>query len=290
MKFHRIHNTLRSIFTRYGLQITRHRYDLDSYFVTPQFEDRLLRKTADCLHEFLHDQVVFQLDTSIDTNALVREFYELYRSKPNKHYPGSMGFNSLLCLFAFTRHFKPGVIVESGVFVGQSTWALRTAAPGAVMESFDVDLSNLQYRDNTVRFHESDWSTFDFSQHDIRNAVCFFDDHVDHVRRLLECYERGFEYVLLDDNTPVEWLYLAQYGAPMFDFLFYEGFEDGEVIEWEMQGRRYWYKVNLEYLRRGRETVCCHAKFPVPMLSQLNGFSCGNPITVVRLKKQLPMR
>lgn len=281
-----VYKQLRSILMRFGLQITRHRYDLDSFFISKKYEDLLLLRTAECLDEFIHSQNVLQLDNELETIDLTREFYELYKSKTNKGYPGSMNFNSLLSLFIFMKHFKPNLIIESGVFIGQSTWALRNAVPNALIESFDIDLSNLQYKDNTVNFHECDWSEFSFSSFDRNRTVCFFDDHVDQVRRLLECYSRGFEYVLLDDNTPIEWLHLATHGAPMFDFIFFEGFDDNEVIEWEMVGKRYTYRVDLDYLRKGREIVDSHAKFPVPMLSQINGFSAGNPLTIVRLKKK----
>jgi hypothetical protein len=268
----------------HGVQISRHRHDLDSYFVSKKYEDRLIHRTAQCLDEFLTSQDVFPIDRSIRTTELTRNFYELYKSKPNKGLTGSSGFNSLLSLFSFTQHIQPDLIVESGVFIGQSTWCLRNAAPDATINSFDIDLSHLQYTDPSVHFHEHDWSEFQLPNFEPDRAICFMDDHVDQVRRLLECHERGFKYVCFDDNTPVEWLHLAGDGAPMFDFMYDEELEDGEVIKWQMDGARYGYEVDLAYLNRGKAVVDAFAKFPVPTLTQSNGFSIGIPLTIVRLK------
>ena len=268
----------------HGVQISRHRHDLDSYFVSKKYEDRLIHRTAQCLDEFLTSQNVFPIDRSIRTTELTRNFYELYKSKPNKGLTGSAGFNSLLSLFSFTQHIQPDLIVESGVFIGQSTWCLRNAAPDATIESFDIDLSHLQYVNSSVHFHEHDWSEFQLPGFEPDKAICFLDDHVDQVRRLLECYERGFKYVCFDDNTPVEWLHLAGHGAPMLDFMFDEDLEDGESIEWQSDGLRYRYDVDLEYLNRGKAVIAEYAKFPVPTLSLTNGFSMGNPLTIVKLK------
>ena len=268
----------------HGVQISRHRYDLDSHFVSKKYEDRLIHKTAQCLNEFLTSQKVFPVDLSLNTTEMTREFSELYKSKPNKGLTGSAGFNSLLSLFAFAQHIQPDLIVESGVFIGQSTWCLRKSAPDATIESFDIDLSHLQYADPSVNFHEHDWSDFQLPGFEPNKAICFLDDPVDQIRRLLECHERGFKYVCFDDNTPVEWLHLAGDGAPMFDFMFDEALEDGEMIEWQTGGVRFGYEVDLTYLNRGKAVVDAYAKFPVPMLAQSNGFSIGIPLTVVRLK------
>ena len=71
----------------------------------------------------------------------------------------------------------------------------------------------------------------------------------------------------------------------MLDFLFDEDLMEGETIEWESAGTRYQYEVDLDYLSRGRAVIEAFAKFPVPQLAQINGFSTGNPLTVVKLRK-----
>ena len=101
-----------------GLQISIRRYDTDSFFITKKYEDLLLKTIADEMDAFLHEQKVIELDSSLGTFDLVREFYDLYRSNPNKYHPGSCGFNVLLSLFLTTRHLKPTFIIESGVFIG----------------------------------------------------------------------------------------------------------------------------------------------------------------------------
>ena len=99
---------------KHGVQISRHRYDLDSQFVSKKYEDRLVRKTAQCLDEFLTSQNVFPVQKSLSTTELTAKFYDLYKSKLNKGLTGSAGFNSLLSLFAFTQHIQPDLIIESG--------------------------------------------------------------------------------------------------------------------------------------------------------------------------------
>jgi hypothetical protein len=154
----------------------------------------------------------------------------------------------------------------------------------AQIYSFDIDLSHLEYKDNSIQYHQKDWSTFTFASIDPENTVCFFDDHVDQVKRLFECQERGFRNLIFDDNTPLEWLHLAAHGAPMLDFLFCDSLTDGDDIIWNRRGKVYSYRVDAKYLSRARGYIQNYAKFPVPELCSINGYSYGNPLTAVALK------
>jgi hypothetical protein len=70
----------------------------------------------------------------------------------------------------------------------------------------------------------------------------------------------------------------------MLDFMFDDELEDGEFIEWKMNGTHYRYEVDLEYLSKGKAVIDDYAKFPVPALALTNGYSMGIPLTIARLK------
>ncbi len=78
-------------------------------------------------------------------------------SAPSPENEGGSGFHNLFWLQVVARALAPALVVESGVWKGQGTWALRRAVPRAELHAFDVDLSQLVYRDASVEFHEQDW-------------------------------------------------------------------------------------------------------------------------------------
>ena len=63
---------------------------------------------------------------------------------------------NLFNLYSVIRSLKPKIIVESGTFKGQSSWFILKAAPKAKIYCFDIDLTQLIYKSNKIKYIEGD--------------------------------------------------------------------------------------------------------------------------------------
>jgi hypothetical protein len=163
----------------------------------------------------------------------VETFFESVSSCPVVQHHGGSGFNGGLLLFVVARILKPGIIVESGVFRGFTTWVLRLACPTAKIYCFDLTFRALMYRDNEAIYVERDWSKFEFSPGELRKALCFFDDHVDQWRRIEEAKDREIACIIFDDSFPSHKMHCERsLAVPSAAFLLENSLKDGSRIEW----------------------------------------------------------
>ncbi len=197
-------------------------------------------------------------------HRVVAEFFELFARRPIEVNYGGSGFENLFWLYVTGRLLEPELVVESGVWRGQSSWVLRQACPMAEFHAFDIDLSRLAYRDDSIVYHEQDWSTFDFGDVSDRSTLAFFDDHVDQKRRIDECAERGFDTLIFDDNLPVYHIHRETSTiVPTVDMLFDDDLQDGDEIEWLHNDRPFEARVDLAAWRSTRAKVRNYANFPL---------------------------
>src|SRR5690606_2319642 len=110
-------------------------------------------------------------------------------------------------IYTAARLLMPALIVECGVYKGQTTWFLRRAAPRAEIVAFDLDLEQRAWRDDAVRYHAADWTEVPVHAVQPARSLAFFDDHVSHARRIREAYARGFRTLLLGDDLAAEALH-----------------------------------------------------------------------------------
>ena len=267
-----------------GLEVRSLRYDFDSHFISARHHGRIIDETIEVVQEFLIHQHIFPIREEFDPGETIREFLERYAENPVKTSAGGggCGFNAQLFLFVITRALNPILIVESGTYLGGSAWLFRKSAEDAELLTFDVDHSNLLLRDPSVSFHESDWSSYSFGTVDPDRSMCFFDDHQNQIRRVLEARDKGFRYLIFDDNAPVNWLYLAGAGAPTIDFLSDPGLEPEEEFHWRMLGQMHRYRVNRAEFEEARKAIKAIVK--VPELHRITGCAYQLPLTLVEIR------
>lgn len=131
----------------------------------------------------------------------VDEFTELYGHRPIEDNHGGMRAPQMFALWFMARRLSPDVIVESGVWKGQSTWLLEKACPQAELIAIDLNLENREYKSGKAVYSDRDFSEQDWSDVTARSLV-FFDDHQDAYRRLQQCKWFGFRHVIFEDNYP----------------------------------------------------------------------------------------
>lgn len=133
----------------------------------------------------------------------VDEFLSLYQGRPILNNGGGMGINHSWALWYLVRNLEPRIVVESGVWKGHSTWLIENAFPTADIFCFDTDFSNLEFHSSHATYIEDDFTTFDWSEVDTTNGLCFFDDHQNELERIKNASWFGFKNIIIEDNWPI---------------------------------------------------------------------------------------
>jgi hypothetical protein len=92
----------------------------------------------------------------------------------------------------------------------------------------------------------------------LTRALCYFDDHVDQVRRLLEATERKIPFAIFDDDLPLTCFALmapSPSRLPKPEFIDDPALVHGEVVEWLWGGSLRRWVVDQNYLGKGRAAI-----------------------------------
>jgi hypothetical protein len=143
------------------------------------------------------------------TESDFREFLALYARRPIMANDGGMKAPDMFTLFWTCRTLKPNVVVESGVWRGQSTWLIReVCGANATIICLDPRQNTHGWVDASPRTTYLMGPSFvDFGSLSIEGGntpgvLCFFDDHQDAWLRVEQCTRFGIKNVLFNDNYP----------------------------------------------------------------------------------------
>ncbi|MCB1099207.1 MAG: hypothetical protein KDN22_26795 [Verrucomicrobiae bacterium] len=211
-----ISNLINSGLNPIGLQLDRFRDPVDpgnSYMSDERMRESLVVQLAGLAMEELASVFKSGKTTEESMKDDVRVFLELFKECPIGQNSGGSGFHNLFWIYMSARVCRPDLIVESGIWRGKATWFLERACPDAEIHAFDINLGYIDKRNyKRVKFVESDWWSYGVSVEQGQSALAFFDCHISHMLRISQAHERGFTRVLLDDDLPVEKLYVD--GSP----------------------------------------------------------------------------
>tara|TARA_B100000780_G_scaffold141355_1_gene98967 strand:- start:230 stop:1060 length:831 start_codon:yes stop_codon:yes gene_type:complete len=129
----------------------------------------------------------------------VRIFCDLYEKRPIKNNVGGMRFNHAFALYFILKKTNPDLVIESGVFKGQSTWLIEKTLPNAKIISLDIDLTKRVYISEKAHYSNLDFRFHDFSKIP-KNTLVFFDDHVNHIERIKDASYFKIKNIILEDN------------------------------------------------------------------------------------------
>ena len=133
--------------------------------------------------------------------ASLGEFSKVFAARPLKNNAGGMQAPHMFALWFMARRLSPDLIVESGVWKGQSTWLLEQACPRADLYAIGPNLNRREYVSERAIYRYSDFSRQDWTSVTDR-SLAFFDDHQNAYRRRQQCQWVGFKHVVFDDNYP----------------------------------------------------------------------------------------
>ena len=165
-------------------------------------KDLQYKKIAQRLYIFLKELNIERTVEEIVSD--VRDYDFCFRNCTVTNLQGGMGYNNGLVVFVFTRAVSPGMILESGVWRGFSTYILdQASSEQALIKCFDINLSRLEWRSSKAEYFEADIteSKFDWLE---ERRLALFDDHVPHYTRLKYSLEHNIDFIILDDDVSVE--------------------------------------------------------------------------------------
>lgn len=139
--------------------------------------------------------------TRDDIEDRIDDFLKLYEKRPIQDNIGGMKAPHMFAVWFMLKKLNPDIVVESGVWKGQSTWLLRQACPNARIISIDLNLETREYIDDTVTYSDKDFSEHDWSAI-TENSMVFFDDHQNAYKRIQQCNWFGFKHIIFEDNYP----------------------------------------------------------------------------------------
>tara|TARA_B110001452_G_C15203127_1_gene417457 strand:- start:272 stop:1102 length:831 start_codon:yes stop_codon:yes gene_type:complete len=129
----------------------------------------------------------------------VENFCEIYEKRPIKDNKGGMKFPHAFALFFILKKIRPDLVIESGIFKGQSTWLIENTLPNVELICLDIDLSNRVYVSKKAKYSNLDFKFHNFSKIP-ENTLVLFDDHVNHIERLKEANYFKIKNIILEDN------------------------------------------------------------------------------------------
>ena len=129
----------------------------------------------------------------------IKKFIELYKSRPIKNNKGGMLFPHMFALYFILKQIKPELIVESGIYKGQSTWLIEKTLPKSNIISIDTNLKSRIYISKKAHYSDIDFKFQNFSNIP-KNTLVFFDDHVNHFERIKEALYFNIKNIVLEDN------------------------------------------------------------------------------------------
>ncbi|ODS29720.1 MAG: hypothetical protein SCARUB_05178 [Candidatus Scalindua rubra] len=134
--------------------------------------------------------------------ASIDEFSSIYANRPIRNNRNGMKAPHMFAAWFMVRKLSPDLIVESGIWKGQSTWLLEQACPKAKIVSIDLNLGYRKYISDKVVYSDKDFCEQDWSEVTDHSLV-FFDDHQNAYKRLQQCKWFGFKHIIFDDNYPI---------------------------------------------------------------------------------------
>ena len=142
---------------------------------------------------------IFKKFSKLDLKKNLFKFNKIYKKRPIKNNFGGMLFGKMFAFYYLLKKINPRYIIESGVYKGQTSWLIQKTLPKAQILSIDIDLTKRVFKSNKIKY-----SNLDFKHHNFKNlpssTLVFFDDHQNHVERLMQCKRLGIKNVVFEDN------------------------------------------------------------------------------------------
>ncbi len=141
--------------------------------------------------------------TEDDIRKGMDEFMKVFAQRPIANTDGGLSSVGMFALWTMLRAIRPTLVLECGVFKGQTTWLIEKAVPSIPVLSLDIDPGGREYTSPTAEYQDIGFMEFEAEPEKVfSGAVAFFDDHGDVFHRVEKCRHLGIKYIIFDDNYP----------------------------------------------------------------------------------------
>jgi hypothetical protein len=253
--------------------------------LSPALKSRLRQETVARLQQLIDGLSARDLGLSgaEDADRIYDRFMASYARRPMRDNVGGTMHNSSFWVFATVALLRPGLIVESGTYLGQSSWMMAEASPDSRIVTFDIVRERNRAKDPRVDYRLGDWADDPEFKELPDGTLLYFDDHISHRKRIEETVARGGALALLDDDVPGHALYAT--GAPPVPtraMMQDAGLPPGTRCEWERGGKVYGY----DYTKSDAEAGLRHIAWstPMPDLTPVNLYVPQSPMTLIGLQ------
>lgn len=134
------------------------------------------------------------------------DFNKLYDKRPIKNNDGGMKSPHMFWVFLILKLINPLVVIESGIFKGQSTWLIENTCPNAKIISIDPNMNQIIYKSKKADYRTKDFNSHNWSNElgidTCLNTLAFIDDHQNNYDRLKHAYNHKIGHVIFEDNYP----------------------------------------------------------------------------------------
>lgn len=130
------------------------------------------------------------------------KFAKIYENRPIRDNFSGMKSCHMFATWFILSHLQPKIIIESGLWKGQSTWIIEQACPSAQLHCIDINLHTLVYKSNKATYYNHDFSTYSWEQLNPEKTIILFDDHQNAYERVKLMKWYGFREAIFDDNYP----------------------------------------------------------------------------------------
>lgn len=104
----------------------------------------------------------------------------------------------MFALWFALQHLKPTHVIESGIWLGQSTWLIEQSVPNAELYCIDPVQHQIRYKSKRAKYYTKDFSRIRWELPN--TTLCFFDDHQNAKKRIVLCQNLGLRWAIFDDN------------------------------------------------------------------------------------------
>lgn len=132
----------------------------------------------------------------------LESFSKLYQRREFRDNRGGMKSTHLFYFYFVLIKLKFENVIESGVWKGQGTWLMDQIESVKKIMSIDINPKFIKYKSKKASYFNKDFSTQNFIL-DREKTLCFFDDHQNAFQRLKTCKEKGYKYLIFEDNYPL---------------------------------------------------------------------------------------
>lgn len=253
-----VSRAVNQILASLDVRLVRIEKDFSSLPLDNTSRSALFSEMSQLYESWIKTQNLYSVRDDYVVMQVVEAFFIEWQMTPFNLQFGGSRFNNLLWLHLIAKSFRPDYIVDSGTYQGASAWALQTGSTTSRVSSYDISLANLKFRHPQVSYFQHDWTNNHPEWTTEDTVMCYFDDHLNQARRLIEASDRKCQFLIFDDDFPITSYYsMARDSSvlPKIEFILDKRIEQVEKLRWSNHGQEHTWLINHQQISEARSRI-----------------------------------